>query len=75
MASPSAGVEGLSVAGVVPGSDAERMGLQAGDLVIALNGTAISDIPQSELMSSLRRADLIATVRRHGEELELVRSP
>jgi membrane-associated protease RseP (regulator of RpoE activity) len=34
--------DGLAVLGVTPGGSAERMGLRAGDVLVALNGTALT---------------------------------
>lgn len=39
--SAQSGNGGLHVLGVTPGGSAERMGLQAGDVLVALNGTAL----------------------------------
>jgi uncharacterized iron-regulated protein len=40
---PTPGKHGLLVSGVVPGSNAERAGVQQGDLLLKLDGEALSD--------------------------------
>ena len=37
-------VEGLLLGGVLPGGPAEQAGLQAGDVIVELGGTAITDV-------------------------------
>ena len=41
--SSGSGRDGLHVLGVTPGGSAEHMGLRAGDVLVALNGTALTD--------------------------------
>jgi hypothetical protein len=61
----------LQVAGVDPGSPAEAGGLQAGDLVVALNGVPVEQLDTGERMNALRGSPLNMSVRRDGQLLDL----
>jgi S1-C subfamily serine protease len=60
--------DGVHIAGVAPGSMADRAGMRAGDVLLALAGAPVRDLP--ELAAALReagRADVAEIVyRRHG---------
>jgi uncharacterized protein len=66
--------EGVAIAGVVPGSMAERAGLASGDVLRALSGHAVRTLP--ELARGLRAAGASSTTRiefvRGGERIERV---
>ncbi|HJT98659.1 MAG TPA: PDZ domain-containing protein [Rhodanobacteraceae bacterium] len=51
--SKASGPDGLRVLAVTPGGNAERMGLKAGDVLLALNGTSLAT---SDGAATLRRA-------------------
>jgi hypothetical protein len=61
----------LGVAGVVAGSRAERAGLMAGDQVMEINGTAVSEIAQADLRQALAAVPLVLTVTRGGETMQI----
>ncbi len=61
----------LQVAGVDPGSPAEAGGLQAGDLVVALNGVPVEQLDSDERMSALRGSPLNMSVKRDGQLQDL----
>ncbi|MGD8396511.1 MAG: aspartyl protease family protein [Candidatus Eiseniibacteriota bacterium] len=63
--------DGLRVREVMPGSRAERSGLEAGDLIAAIDSTAVADIPRGAMRATLTRAGAMLTVRRGEETLEL----
>jgi S1-C subfamily serine protease len=67
------GRPGVLLAGVRPGSAAEKGGLQRGDLVVDIGGSPIRDI--HDLMYVLRRAKAGETAKvvvdRGGEKVEL----
>jgi len=48
------GKSGVKVAGVVPNSPAENIGLQAGDLIVSANGTELSAIEPEMQVSYIR---------------------
>jgi hypothetical protein len=57
----------LQVAGVDPGSPAEAGGLQAGDLIVALNGVPAEELDVGARMNALRGSPLKLSVKREGE--------
>ena len=62
---------GVQVMSVMPDSPSEQAGLQAGDSIIAVNGTPVADIAADEVALKIRgesgtNVDLL--VRREGEE-------
>ncbi len=61
----------LTVAGVDPGSPAEVGGLQAGDLLVTLNGVPVEELDMSARISALRGSPLKLSVKRDGELREL----
>ena len=48
------GKAGVKIAGVIPNSPAESIGLQAGDLIVSANGTELSAIEPENQISHLR---------------------
>jgi len=48
------GKTGVKIAGVIPNSPAESIGLQAGDLIVSANGTELSAIDPENQVSLLR---------------------
>jgi len=69
---------GVLVGGVVPGSPAEKAGLEVGDLVLALNGKPIT-VRYEEELPAFRKSEadspigqtIHLTVMRHGETMDL----
>ncbi|MDR0516002.1 MAG: PDZ domain-containing protein [Fibromonadaceae bacterium] len=69
-----AGKSGVRVAGVLPNSPAENIGLTAGDLILSVNGTELSSIEPTLQVSYLRgEAGSVASlvVERNGEKISL----
>ena len=54
-----------------PGSPAEAGGLQAGDLLVALNGLPVQQLDTGQRMSALRGSPLSMIVKRDGKVQEL----
>jgi len=48
------GKAGVKIAGVIPNSPAESIGLQAGDLIVSANGTELSAVEPQNQISHLR---------------------
>ena len=48
------GKTGVKIAGVIPNSPAESIGLQAGDLIVSANGTELSAVEPENQVSHLR---------------------
>jgi len=72
---PSIG-QGLLVHGVVPGSAAERAGIVAGDVIVAIDGRPIPD--HAHLLAALAGKvgrPVKVRVARHGQPLELDATP
>lgn len=65
----------IQVAGTEPGSPAEAIGLLAGDRIVALNGKSPRDLELAAVRAELARPDLVLTVERDGETLQLERAP
>ena len=64
------------VGGVEPGSPAERAGIQKGDVIVALNGQAVSE--WEELSKGIKQSEgkpLIVQVRRQGKDMTLTVQP
>jgi len=64
---------GVRVSGLVPGSAAEKAGIQAGDVLTALDGKPIANLQgYSELLKTLTPGQTVrVTVLRQGKELTL----
>lgn len=66
---------GVRVQDVTEGGPADRAGLQAGDIIVALDGTDLGDEPTSSLLDAMREVEPGDTVRvtfdRDGEERTL----
>jgi len=68
------GETGMKVAGVIPNSPAESIGLQAGDLIVSANGTEFSSVEPSLQVSYLRGeagSTVNLVVERDGEKITL----
>jgi hypothetical protein len=61
----------LEVAGVTPGSRAEKGGLLAGDRVVAINGRAVAEMKPDERMQVMKASPLKLQVKRGEETVEL----
>jgi len=61
----------LIVSGTQPDSIAERAGLQAGDMIVRLNGKDVSNLSVDELGTLFRSSPVKIVLRRDGEELEI----
>jgi len=64
------GESGVKIAGVMPGSPAEGAGLQAGDLIVSINGTDLSKVNPAEQTNYLRGkagTSVSLVVNRNGE--------
>jgi hypothetical protein len=57
----------LQVAAVDPGSPAEAGGLQAGDLLVTLNGVPVEQLDTGARMTALRGSPLKVSVKRDGQ--------
>ena len=64
---------GILVAEVQPGGAADRAGLRKGDVVIALNGTEMSDVNvfRNQIASTAPGSDVILTVVRDGRQQQV----
>jgi len=69
----SPGIDGdpLVINGVGEGSVAEAAGLQAGDIVLAMNDEQVSELSSQERISMLRASPLILEVERDGKKLSV----
>jgi len=68
------GKKGASVASVLPNSPASQAGLQAGDMIISVNGTALSSVEPEKQLSMLRGntgSIVNLLVQRNGENLNI----
>jgi membrane-associated protease RseP (regulator of RpoE activity) len=64
------GNTGVKIAGVIPNSPAEGIGLQAGDLIVSVNGTELSAIEPENQVSHLRGetgTSISLVVNRNGD--------
>ncbi|MCB1043381.1 MAG: aspartyl protease family protein [Acidobacteria bacterium] len=61
----------LAIAGTEPGSVAEKMGLLAGDMLVAINGTPITDLGGAQIRAALADSNLSLTIVRNGQTLTL----
>jgi len=69
------GKKGVSVASVLPNSPAAQAGLQAGDVIISINGTTLSSIAPENQISMLRGdsgSSVALQVSRDGENIDLL---
>ena len=57
--------------GVDAGSPAEAGGVQAGDVIIAMNGEPVRSLDQSARVAALRGSPLTLRVRRGGAEHDI----
>ncbi len=71
---PGIGGDELEVLGVDQGGPAAQGGLQAGDRIIAMNGTPTRDLDSGQRVDALRGSPLELRVRRGTTELELTLS-
>ncbi len=66
--------EGLFVVEVTSGSPAEAAGIQAGDMITAVDGERVTDLGYNEAVAHVKGeigTDVILTVLREGETLEI----
>ncbi len=71
-----AGWEQVRVAGVVPGSQAERLGVQPGDVVLRYAGEKITRAAQLvELTRQIKTPAIPLTLGRSGKTLDLTAQP
>ncbi len=70
MGSPEAG--GIRVRELIAGGGAEQAGVRAGDLITAVNGVAVSEIPQAAMRERLGARPLRLKIEREGEVVEVV---
>ncbi len=64
------GKTGVKIAGVIPNSPAESIGLQAGDLIVSANGTELSAVEPENQVSHLRGeagTSISLVVNRNGD--------
>jgi len=64
------GKDGVKIAGVIPNSPAEGIGLQTGDLIVSANGTELSAVEPENQVSHLRGkagTSISLVVNRNGE--------
>lgn len=61
----------LIVSGTQPDSIAERAGLQAGDVIIRLNGKDVSSLSVDELGTLFRSSPVKLVIQHDGDELEI----
>lgn len=72
----STGVPAVSVAGVTPGSPAEQAGMQAGDIVVSVDGKGIqTSVELLDVISGSPDRPLSLTVSRDGNMIELSAVP
>lgn len=69
IADPEGGQPSLRIFEIDPGSIAARAGLQAGDRILTLNGTPVSQIPAGGLQPYMRASPLAVVVARGDEQL------
>jgi regulator of sigma E protease len=70
------GADGLRVAGVVPGSAAEKAGMEKGDRILAVNGKAPGDHGMDGLSRIFGRPEPIKLViDREGNTVEVTVTP
>ncbi len=72
MAPPRGGEEFLEVLMVSPGLVAEEAGVQVGDRILTVNGTAVSALAREEFMAAMRGSPLTLVIDREGETLTFV---
>ncbi|MDR0516657.1 MAG: PDZ domain-containing protein, partial [Fibromonadaceae bacterium] len=68
------GKKGASVASVLPNSPASQAGLQAGDMIVSVNGTALSSVAPEKQISMLRGSagsSAYLLVQRNGESVKI----
>jgi len=62
--------EGVQISGVTPGGAAEAAGLQAGDVLLQFNGTAISTLQEySNFLRAAAPGDVVQLQLRRADEL------
>lgn len=61
----------IRLMGVEPGSPAESAGLRAGDIIFEINGTACSELSETQRAALFRTSPITVTLRRSGETLKI----
>lgn len=62
---------GLLIAGIDPDSPAQRAGLKAGDKILAINGSPLDTLSETEQLSAFRESPLRLRVSRGGATQEI----
>lgn len=68
---PRGGEDALPVGGVEPNSIAARAGVRAGDRILTMNGTAVSQIEPANFGSYMRASPLTLMVDREGQRVTI----
>jgi C-terminal processing protease CtpA/Prc len=66
---PQGGEQSLPIVEVVAGNVAAEAGVRAGDRILSLNGTPVSQIPPGEFINYMRSPQLVMVVDRAGQQL------
>ncbi len=70
------GEEGMTIDRTMEGAPAEKAGLQAGDVIVAVNGEPLGDDPDSLIFKALEKPDPIKlTIERDGKTLNITVIP
>src|SRR5262249_36292883 len=69
--SSGAGAEGVLIQAVTPGGPAEKAGLKAGDLIIAIDGHSLTQSANGDSRESLRHTSRLLRRSNPGETIEV----
>jgi C-terminal processing protease CtpA/Prc len=69
MAPPRGGEQALDIFDVVADRPAAAAGLRAGDRIVSVNGTAVSQLAPGQFETAMRASPLTLGIRRGEEEL------
>src|SRR5690606_23138787 len=64
--------QGVAIVTVEPGSPAQRLGLQAGDIILALNGMEIRDIETFQSLAAQRPRSWEIVIQRGGRMIRSI---